>query len=730
MALTPNNFLRSKLQRELKDGTNIRFARSCQVTPNFIRRLGLEEELQGHGGCVNCLTWNEKGSLLASGSDDVQVIVWDPFRHKKLATIRTGHSGNIFSVKFLPQSCDNIVVSGAADCKIRVHDVNMREILHVFGCHAGRVKRLAIVPDQPHLFWSASEDGTIMQFDLRNPEMCKSDQPRNILVNLNEHIGPHAEAKCLAMSALRPELLAVGANDPYVRVYDRRMLHCRSVVFPNDVSSRIFNMRSSSPTELNSSSSPSSDFVPDNKRLPPGCVQYYVAGHLPQKQQDYRKKYRTLASTYMTFGPDGKELLVNLGGEQIYLFDVISRRRPKRYDIDNQPSSHSHDENKGDAVQKSSNGLSRKCVDVNSNGFTNGVTKHIANTALESSASTKLATSKKNRYYGRPLPPAVEAIKKRANEVFEMQKYGEAICLYNQAISMAPNLPILYGNRAAAYLKRSWDGDVYAALRDCYSAINLDDSHIKAHFRLAKCLFELSWPEEALDCLQFFKSRFPDYAASPNCEALEKEIRAAIFSKTEHEAGDAGGGAHGTSSSASHGHGSSQWMDSTADTTSFQETTWRNGAYDYEQRFCGHCNTTTDIKEANFFGSNGQYIVAGSDDGSFFIWDKSTTNIVRVLRGDESIVNCLEPHPTACLLATSGIDPVVRLWSPRPEDGKRNDREVANSDDAASANQKRMNADPLEVMLINMGYRLSASGFEADEEAEREGESPVTCRPS
>ena len=67
------------------------------------------------------------------------------------------------------------------------------------------------------------------------------------------------------------------------------------------------------------------------------------------------------------------------------------------------------------------------------------------------------------------------------------------------------------------------------------------------------------------------------------------------------------------------------------------------------------------------FSSNGQYIVAGSDDGSFFIWEKSTTNIVRVLRGDDSIVNCLQPHPSICMLATSGIDPVVRLWSPRPE---------------------------------------------------------------
>ena len=65
--------------------------------------------------------------------------------------------------------------------------------------------------------------------------------------------------------------------------------------------------------------------------------------------------------------------------------------------------------------------------------------------------------------------------------------------------------------------------------------------------------------------------------------------------------------------------------------------------------------------------SEGQYIIAGSDDGSFFIWDRYTTNIIQILQGDGSIVNCLQPHPSSCLLATSGIDPVVRLWSPRPE---------------------------------------------------------------
>ena len=119
------------------------------------------------------------------------------------------------------------------------------------------------------------------------------------------------------------------------------------------------------------------------------------------------------------------------------------------------------------------------------------------------------------------------------------------------------------------------------------------------------------------------------------------------------------------------------------------EKLWRAQYWDYTSRYCGHCNTTTDIKEANFFGkyvlyhhyvknnyifyvtfnvfSDGQYILAGSDDGCFFIWDRNTGIVERVLRGDESIVNCLQPHPFTCMLASSGIDSVVRIWSPLPQ---------------------------------------------------------------
>lgn len=97
---------------------------------------------------------------------------------------------------------------------------------------------------------------------------------------------------------------------------------------------------------------------------------------------------------------------------------------------------------------------------------------------------------------------------------------------------------------------------------------------------------------------------------------------------------------------------------------------WENSkeyhAYDYSHRFCGHSNAHTDIKEANYIGERGEYIAAGSDDGNVFVWKKTTGNVVRVLHGDESIVNCVQWHPLGPMLATSGIANTVHLWEPKP----------------------------------------------------------------
>lgn len=62
-----------------------------------------------------------------------------------------------------------------------------------------------------------------------------------------------------------------------------------------------------------------------------------------------------------------------------------------------------------------------------------------------------------------------------------------------------------------------------------------------------------------------------------------------------------------------------------------------------------------------------------------------------------------------------------------------NVRVVEDMDGAAQANQRRMNADPLEVMLLNMGYRITGLrgvGPEVASDDEDAPEGQVQCRPS
>ena len=126
------------------------------------------------------------------------------------------------------------------------------------------------------------------------------------------------------------------------------------------------------------------------------------------------------------------------------------------------------------------------------------------------------------------LPTKAEILKQKANSRFEEQNYLEAIEFYNQGILIAPDSPILFGNRAAALMKRNWDGDMYMAMLDCYKALSLDCMHLKSHFRLAKCLYELKWHCEAQECLITFCKRFPEYAKTCACENLIKEINISL----------------------------------------------------------------------------------------------------------------------------------------------------------------------------------------------------------
>lgn len=68
-----------------------------------VQRLELMYKLQEHRGCVNTLNFNSGGTRLASGSDDLRVVVWDWARGRPLLDFESGHRNNVFQVSCVHQ---------------------------------------------------------------------------------------------------------------------------------------------------------------------------------------------------------------------------------------------------------------------------------------------------------------------------------------------------------------------------------------------------------------------------------------------------------------------------------------------------------------------------------------------------------------------------------------------------------------------------------------------------
>ncbi|XP_024919823.1 DDB1- and CUL4-associated factor 6 isoform X3 [Cynoglossus semilaevis] len=84
----------------------------------------------------------------------------------------------------------------------------------------------------------------------------------------------------------------------------------------------------------------------------------------------------------------------------------------------------------------------------------------------------------------------------------------------------------------------------------------------------------------------------------------------------------------------------------------------------------GHRNSRTMIKESCFWGNN--FVMSGSDCGHIFIWDRHTGEHLMLLEADNHVVNCLQPHPYDPILASSGIDYDIKIWSPLEESASFN----------------------------------------------------------
>ena len=282
------------------------------------------------------------------------------------------------------------------------------------------------------------------QFDLRRQHTCNGDATcANALIDMTHHVA-RCEVKCIEVNPCRSELLAIGCSDPYVRLYDRRMLTEHSTnAGANNCST---NTRQKATATFES-----------------GCTQYFAPGHLSASARSTRR--RSVVCTYLSFSPNGHELLANLGGEQLYLFDINTQRQPLHYTIDyfnkddkassstrNEPTEDSETVRATCSGEKSTGNFLRKrrsqTTSSDRSNSNNGFTK------------TAKSTTNRDASACAEGPPELSGhaleLKRMANSEYEVKNFWAAINLYGEAITLAPGCSVLYANRAAAFIKRGW----------------------------------------------------------------------------------------------------------------------------------------------------------------------------------------------------------------------------------------------------------------------------------
>ncbi|XP_033228177.1 DDB1- and CUL4-associated factor 5 isoform X2 [Belonocnema kinseyi] len=85
----------------------------------------------------------------------------------------------------------------------------------------------------------------------------------------------------------------------------------------------------------------------------------------------------------------------------------------------------------------------------------------------------------------------------------------------------------------------------------------------------------------------------------------------------------------------------------------------------------GYYNSCT-MKSCCFAGDNDEYVLSGSDDFNLYMWKIPTDDTQWVdsahmkLCGHRSIVNQVRYNQSSCILASSGVEKIIKIWSPFP----------------------------------------------------------------
>jgi WD40 repeat protein len=136
------------------------FALVCVISPGLAQEpVKPVATYQGHVDAAHAVAFSPDGKLLASGSDDKSIKLWEAEGGKEQATL-AGHTAAVVSLEFSPDS--QALASAASNGKVILWNPAARVALTEWQL-TGEVCDIAFTPDGKHLL-TANANGTVCVF--------------------------------------------------------------------------------------------------------------------------------------------------------------------------------------------------------------------------------------------------------------------------------------------------------------------------------------------------------------------------------------------------------------------------------------------------------------------------------------------------------------------------------------------------------------------------------------
>ncbi|MEH1923091.1 NB-ARC domain-containing protein [Nostoc sp.] len=163
--------------------------------------------LQGHTDSIWSIDFSPDSKILASGSSDRTVKLWDCQTGQCLFTF-VGHTGAVLSVAFSPN--ERTIASCSGHSTIKLWDIESKECYQNIKEPAGYI--IAFSPNG-HLLASANTMGIVKLWDIKTGECCTT-------------FGRHGQAVISIAFSADGETLASGSKDGTVRLWNMKNGEC------------------------------------------------------------------------------------------------------------------------------------------------------------------------------------------------------------------------------------------------------------------------------------------------------------------------------------------------------------------------------------------------------------------------------------------------------------------------------------------------------------------------